>query len=101
MATDEAVASLYYGAVHPCFFRDDETSACQYLEECDSIEGALAKLKVQKDHVENKIRKFTETQRGQLVAGCMDVVNARAGYVRVKDKIQAHRENLLNSAGMF
>jgi hypothetical protein len=67
------------------------------LEECDSIEGALAKLKVQKDHVENKIRKFTETQRGQLVAGCMDVVNARAGYVRVKDKIQAHRENLLNS----
>ena len=97
MATDKVVAPLYYGAVHSCFFRDDETSPIQFLEECDNIQNALDKLTTQKEHVQGKIKNFTDSQSKQLVDGCLDVVNVKDRYNHVRERLRAHRENLLNS----
>ena len=54
-------------------------------------------LTKQKEHVQRKIKTFTDNQSDQLVRGCLDVVKVKDNYNHIRERLRAHRENLLNS----
>ena len=77
---NEDVASLYYGTVHACFFRQHESSSCIFLEDCENAQDAMGRLATQQAHIDSKIGSFAETEGRLLVDAVLDVCSIRQGY---------------------